>query len=137
MTKEFQSFAQQNQTLVLNAYLEDKRLDSSAIIMYYGNTAAYRHGASVGLDKKVPTSYLLQWEAIKEAKKRGIKYYNFWGIAPDNAPKSHPFKGITHFKKGFGGEQKNLLHCQDLPISSKYWLNWIVETVRSINRGFK
>ena len=25
----------------------------------------------------------MQWEAIKEAKKRGCSKYNFWGIAED------------------------------------------------------
>ncbi|MFZ2189685.1 MAG: peptidoglycan bridge formation glycyltransferase FemA/FemB family protein [Candidatus Magasanikiibacteriota bacterium] len=136
ITNEFSVFSQHNEALVLNAYLPDGRLDSSAIVMFYGNMSAYRHGASLSLDKRLPTSYLLQWEAIKEAKKRNIKYYNFWGIAPENSPKNHPFHGITHFKKGFGGSQKDLLHCQDLPITSKYWLNWLVESIRKIKRGF-
>jgi lipid II:glycine glycyltransferase (peptidoglycan interpeptide bridge formation enzyme) len=135
--KEFASFAQHNQSLIFNAYLPDGRLDSSAIIMFYGNMSAYRHGASLGLDNKLPTSYLLQWEAIKEAKRRGMKWHNFWGITPEKAGKKHPFYGITHFKKGFGGEQLNLIHCQDLPITKKYWVNWIIETIRSIKRGFK
>lgn len=136
VNKEFSAFALHDQALVLHAYLPDGSLDSSAVIMYYGNMAAYRHGASVNFDKKTPTSYLLQWEAIKEAKKRGCKWYNFWGIAPDNALNNHPFRGITHFKKGFGGAQKDLLHCQDMPISKKYWLNWLVETIRKEKRGF-
>ncbi len=136
ISKEFEAFAPQDQTLILDAFLSDGTLDSTAIIMYYGNMAVYRHGASLGADKKLPTSYLLQWEAIKEAKKRGIKWYNFWGIAPQNASKKHPFYGITHFKKGFGGFSKNLIHCQDLPINKKYWLNWIVETFRRQKRGF-
>lgn len=134
--KEFESFASDNEVLVLCAYLPDGRLDSAAVVYFYGNMAAYRHGASLTLDKKVPTSYLLQWTAIQEAKKRGITYYNFWGIAPDGAQKSHPFSGITHFKKGFGGFQKNLLPCQDLIISPLYWFNWIIETLRRAKRGF-
>ena len=77
------------------------------------------------------------WESIKEAKNRGMKYYNFWGIAPDKARKNHPFYGITHFKKGFGGYKKELLPAQDLPVSVKYWFNWVIETFRSIKRGFK
>lgn len=134
--KEFSAFAPQNQAAVFNAYLPSGELDSSAVVIYYGDMAAYRHGASLNLNPKLPTSYLLQWEAIKEAKKRGIKLYNFWGIAPENSSKNHPFSGISHFKKGFGGFQKDLLHCQDLPITKKYWLNWIIETIRRIRRGF-
>ncbi|MBU2542718.1 peptidoglycan bridge formation glycyltransferase FemA/FemB family protein [Patescibacteria group bacterium] len=123
------------ESLVLG--LPDGRLDSSSVIIFYGNMAVYRHSGSLNLDNKIPTSYLLQWEAIKEAKKRGIRYYNFWGIAPENANKNHPFKGITHFKKGFGGFQKDLIHCQDLPVSARYWFTWMVETLRSVKRGFK
>lgn len=137
ISEEFLSFKDSDQTLIFNGYLKDKQLDSSAIIMLYGNTAVYRHGASSNLIKQISTSYLLQWEAIKEAKRRGLKYYNFWGIAPENSSTKHPFKGITHFKKGFGGFQKDLLHCQDLSISWRYKINWLIETLRSIKRGFK
>lgn len=135
--KEFKTFAPHNEAMVISGYLPDGRIDSSAIIMFYGNMAAYRHGASLNLDNKLSTSYLVQWEAIKEAKRRGMRWYNFWGVVPAKAGKNHPFYGITHFKKGFGGEQVDLVHCHDLPISWKYWFNWIVETLRSLKRGFK
>ncbi len=133
---EFEVFSRNNNALVFNAYLPDGRLDASAVIIFYGAMAAYRHSASLNLDKRLPTSYALQWEVIKEVKRRGIKYYNFWGIAPDDSPKTHPFYGITHFKKGFGGFQQDLLHCHDMPLTWKYWFNWLVESVRKIKRGF-
>jgi len=136
ITEEFKVFSSGDQALIISARLPDKQLDSSAIIMYYGNIAAYRHGASINYNKKIPTSYLLQWEAIKEAKKRNLKYYNFWGIAPDGSSPKHPFAGITHFKKGFGGKQIDLLRCQDLPLAPKYYINWGVETLRRLKRGF-
>jgi len=134
---EFLSFVDSKEVSIFHAYLRDRNLDSSAIVMMYGNMAAYRHGASLNLVKQIPSSYLLQWMAIKEAKNRGLKYYNFWGIAPADAPDNHPFKGITHFKKGFGGFQKDLLPCHDLPITWCYKINWLVETLRSKKRGFK
>jgi lipid II:glycine glycyltransferase (peptidoglycan interpeptide bridge formation enzyme) len=134
--KEFNTFVKDKQTKIFKAYLPDGRLDSIAIFMFYGNMAVYRHSGSLGLNKKLPTSYLIQWEVIKQAKKQGMHWYNFWGVAPDNAPKDHPFKGITHFKKGFGGFQKDLLPCHDLPITAKYWFNWIIETIRKKKRGF-
>lgn len=137
ITKEFQAFATQNQAVVIRAYLPDGTLDSAGIFMYYGSMGAYRHGASLVSDKKIPSSYLLQWEAIREAKRRGMMWYNFWGIAPDSAPAHHPFRGITHFKKGFGGSPLELLNCQDLPLSPRYWLNWLIEKTRSVKRGFK
>ncbi|MFA7244801.1 MAG: peptidoglycan bridge formation glycyltransferase FemA/FemB family protein [Candidatus Magasanikbacteria bacterium] len=137
LEKEFIAFEKDNEVSVIKAYLpEDQKIDAGAVVYFYGNSAAYRHGASLVKNKKLPTSYLVQWEAIKEAKRRGMKYYNFWGIAPDNASDKHPFKGITHFKKGFGGFQKNLLPAHDYIVSKKYWFNWIIETIRSKKRGF-
>jgi len=133
---EFHTFLQHNENVIMHGYLPNGALDASAIMMFYGNMAVYRHSASLGLDNKLPTSYAIQWETIKEAKRRGCRWYNFWGIAPSDATKHHPFYGITHFKKGFGGFQKDLLHCHDLPITKKYWLNYIVETIRKYKRGF-
>lgn len=133
---EFAVFAAHQEALIFNAYLPDGSLDASAIIIYYGNMACYRHSASRGLEKRLPTSYLLQWEAIQEAKRRGMKWYNFWGIAPDGVKGGHPFSGITHFKKGFGGQAMNLVPCQDLPLSPAYWFNWVLESFRRVKRGF-
>lgn len=134
---EFNAFKKDDQVVIFLGKYDDTIL-SVAVMYYYGNMGIYRHSASTSEHqyRKVPIAYLLQWEAILEAKKRGCKYYNFWGVAPENASKKHPFYGITHFKKGFGGKQYDLLHCQDLPITMKYWFNWAVETFRKWKRGF-
>jgi lipid II:glycine glycyltransferase (peptidoglycan interpeptide bridge formation enzyme) len=137
INREFTQFAKDTQASIFIAYLPDGTVDSAAIIMFYGNMAVYRHSGSLNKNKKLPTSYLIQWRVIQEAKKRGITWYNFWGIAPENAPATHPFKGITHFKKGFGGKEREIVHCQDLVISWPYYaINWIIESIRSIRRGF-
>lgn len=135
--KEFKAFEKNKEAVVFYAYLPDGTLDASAVVYFYGTTAAYRHGASLSSDNKIPTPYLVQWAAIREAKKRGMRWYNFWGVAPEHAKKNHPFKGITHFKKGFGGDIKDLIECQDLVIENiRYWPMWIFETLRRIKRGF-
>jgi lipid II:glycine glycyltransferase (peptidoglycan interpeptide bridge formation enzyme) len=130
-------FARQNEVKVLEAYYQNELL-ASAIIMYFGKAGAYHHGASSSLPehRKIPASYLLQWEAIKEAKKRDCTSYNFWGIAPDTASSKHPFYGITHFKTGFGGRRIDLMPCQDLKINAKYYVNWGIEKFRKWKRGF-
>lgn len=133
---EFSLFSKRGEAAVFEAYLPSGQIDASAVIIFFGNMACYRHSASLNTDPYLPTSYLIQWCAIQEAKKRGLQWYNFWGVAPENAKKTHPFYGITHFKKGFGGSQKNLLHCHDLPVSKNYWLNWLIESIRRKKRGF-
>lgn len=143
---QLEIFSKADQTLMLEAHYDDQVL-ASAMIMYYGDGAAYHHGASSSNPayRKVPASYLLQWEAIKEARERGAKQYNFWGVAPyslDDSGKrvyanpKHPFCGITHFKTGFGGRRYDLVPCHDLVINPKYYLNWAVETARKWKRGF-
>lgn len=133
--KEFNALSPHN-AAVIKAYLPDGTLDSVGIFMFYGSMSCYRHAASLMSDKRLPTSYAVQWAAIKEAKKRGCTVHNFWGVAPANADKNHPFYGITHFKKGFGGFEFDLIPCHDLPVSPKYYLTWIIEKIRSIQRGF-
>lgn len=106
---------------------------AAALIIYYGNQAIYHHGASVR--SSIPASYLLQWKAIKEAKRQGLRYYNFWGIA-ETKRKNHPWWGLTLFKKGFGGEKKEYLHAQDLPISLLYYFTFLLEKSRKWLRGY-
>lgn len=135
--EEFRAFVKDQQTIIFWAEYQGVTL-SCAMMYYYGNMGVYRHSASTSDPKyrKIPANHLLQWKAIQEAKARNCSYYNFWGIAPNNSPKTHPFYGITHFKKGFGGRQYDLLHCQDLPLSGKYWLNFLLESWRKWRRGF-
>ncbi len=132
ITEEFEVFSKENKALLLLGF-HQKELIASTIVLFYGGQAIYHHGASVF--SKVPVSHLVQWEAIKEAKKRGIKVYNFYGIAPDDKPK-HPWRGITLFKKGFGGREINYLHAHDYALSPLYIIPKSIETIRRKMRGY-
>jgi len=135
LKNQFSSFSPDNQILILLGKYQGEII-SSAIIIYWQGIGFYHHGASLSKynSNKVPVSYLLQWEAIKEAKKRGCKKYNFWGIAPAEL-KKHPWYGLTLFKMGFGGYKKEYLKTQDLPLSWKYWLTYVFEKLRKTKRG--
>ncbi|MCX6794249.1 MAG: peptidoglycan bridge formation glycyltransferase FemA/FemB family protein [Candidatus Gottesmanbacteria bacterium] len=121
-----------NNAIVYNAAHEGKTI-ASAIILFWGDEAIYHHGASI--PSKVPASYLVQWEAIREAKNRGKKIYNFWGIAPDDRI-NHPWRGITLFKTGFGGRQMEFMHAQDYPVSPLYILPKTIELIRKRLKGY-
>jgi len=133
LKKEVLAFAPDNQVIIFLAEYREE-LIASAIIIFWQGIAFYHQGASLVKYPKIPVSYLLQWEAIKEAKKRGCKTYNFWGIAPTDSPR-HPWAGLTLFKKGFGGYKKEYVKTQDLPLSGKYWINYLVERMRRSKRG--
>jgi len=119
-------------SIFLGRYKEE--LISAGIFVFWQGTAFYHHGASSLKYPKIPVSYLLLWEAIREAKKRGCKKFNFWGIAPENE-KNHPWSGLTLFKMGFGGYKKEYLKTQDLPLSKKYYLTYVFERIRRAKRG--
>ena len=134
-------FAQNNSIQIFTAWYNNECL-ASAIVVFYGKSAYYHHGASSSTKyPKIPAAYLLQWEAIREAKGRGHRFYNFWGIVstdnqqPTTNNDKHPWAGITLFKTGFGGFQTDYLHAQDLPLSWKYWPNWVIETLRKKRRN--
>ncbi len=135
--KEFQSFSEDDGVMVFTGKLEGRPVVSSIVIFWQGR-AFYHHGASIPVDP--PVSYGVQWEIIKEAKKRGCKFYNFWGIADIDlkaeGAKKHPWWGLTLFKQGFGGFKERYVKTQDLPLSVLYWPNFLLETIRRIKRGY-
>lgn len=132
--EQFKVFAAKNQALLYKAEFEDKLL-TQAFIIFYGKEAVYHYGASTDEGRRYPGAYLIQWEAIKEAKKRGITRYNFWGVAPEDK-QNHRFSGLSLFKRGFGGTDFEYLHAQDLIINKpKYMINYLIETLRNRFRG--
>jgi len=140
LENQFSSFLKDSQISIFLGRYKGKVV-SSAIVVFWQNIGFYHHGASLLKYNKIPVSYLLQWETIKEVKKRGCQFYNFWGIAPEITDKSkisgsrHPWAGLTLFKMGFGGYRKEYLKTQDFPLSAVYWLTFIFEKMRKTKRG--
>ena len=133
LTKQFEILAGAGIARLVTASYEGRTL-AAAIIMFYGDNASYVHGASVA-SSEVPASYLLQWEAIKKAKQEGFAVYSLWGIAP-NEDKRHPLYGISLFKKGFPGQERDYVGAWDAPIGMKYHLVRAVEKYRKFRNGF-
>ncbi len=75
------------------------KIIAANIVVFWEKTAIYLHGASDYEQRNLMAPHLLQWEQIKEAKKRGCIEYDFWGIDEKKWP------GVTRFKKGFGGRE--------------------------------
>lgn len=130
---EFSAFASDSQiSIFLGKYKEE--LVSSGIFVFWQEIAFYHHGASSLKYPKIPVSYLLLWEAIREAKRRDCRKFNFWGIVPESE-RNHPWAGLSLFKMGFGGYKKEYVKTQDFPLSKKYWLTYLFEKLRKFKRG--
>lgn len=130
--EEFRVFAGENKAILFLGELKGT-ITSSAIVLFYGDQAIYHHGAS--LPTREPVSYMVQWEAIREAKIRGFPLYNFWGIAPEDNP-NHPWSGHSLFKKGFGGRKEEFLHAYDYPIHPFYYLTRSIEIFHRVSKGY-
>lgn len=132
--EEFEIFSKDKEAILLLAEY-DENIIAGALIDFVGNMGVYHHAASLDAYKNIPASYLLQWEAIKETKKRGKKYYNFWGVVSPDKP-NHPWKGLTLFKTGFGGERVDFVHARDLPLNFMYWKTFLIETALRLQKGY-
>ena len=124
--KEFDFFSEKNETVLILCEKEKKYV-AGAVIIFWQGTAFYHHGAS--LIFKESASHLIQWEAIKEARKRKCQKYNFWVISPSD-DSNHRWSGLTFFKKGFGGYETNYAKTKDFPLSRKYWLTYLLEKIK-------
>jgi lipid II:glycine glycyltransferase (peptidoglycan interpeptide bridge formation enzyme) len=138
LTNQVTLFSKNGNMYMCFAHQKGKDI-AGGLFIHLGHTVFYHHGAS--LFTPLPASQLLQWTSIQEAKRRGAKRYNFWGIAPASAKATagkpaHPFAGITVFKKGFGGYAMDYMHAQDLPLSFLYWQLWLIDSYRKWKRGF-
>ena len=131
---EFEVFSGDNQALWLFGKYKGE-VAAGALIIFWSGIGFYHQAASLSKYAKLSIPYLLQWEAIKEAKRRGCKLYDFWGyVDPQKNPK-HPWAGPTLFKMGFGGRAYEYIKTQDYPLSKKYWLINLFERIRKIKRG--
>lgn len=131
--EQFKAFAGDETVFLYKAYKDDKLL-AEAFIIFYGQEATYHYGASTEEGRDYPGAYLIQWEAIKEAKRRGMLRYNFWGVERLDNPK-HRFYGVSIFKRGFGGHDVQYLHAQDLIVKPfAYVPNYVIEIIRRRSR---
>ncbi|HDS11588.1 MAG TPA: peptidoglycan bridge formation glycyltransferase FemA/FemB family protein [Candidatus Wirthbacteria bacterium] len=129
----FKAFRPADQVAMFVADYQGKPL-AAAMINYYGDMAVYHYAASSSENRKIPGAYAILWEAIKEAKRRGCKYFNFWGVVGEDE-KNHPWHGLSQFKRGFGGQEVWYLHAQDYPLNWKYPLIRWFEAWRKKRRG--
>ncbi|OGN00191.1 MAG: hypothetical protein A2817_03510 [Candidatus Yanofskybacteria bacterium RIFCSPHIGHO2_01_FULL_39_8b] len=116
---EFFKDGKELQTKLFLVKANDDRAVGAAIVMIYYNSAYYLHGAMDREYKSLMVPYFMHWEIIKFLKLttnnlRPITFYDFWGIDAKKWP------GVTRFKLGWGGREKEYPGSFDIPIS-RFW----------------
>ncbi len=114
---------------------KENEVIAASLFFDYEDTRYYMQSAANTDYKKLPATVALLTKAIFDAKEKGIKKFDFWGIAPEGAPESHPWYGFTEFKKSFGGYPVHYAGTYDLVInSSKYHLYILTRKINRIRR---
>ena len=85
---------------------------AAVILVRFGERVIYMYGASSGEARERMPNHLLQWEAIRWARAKGAKVYDFWG-APDDFNESDRMWGVWRFKAGFNGEVVRFIGAWD------------------------
>ena len=114
----------------------DNKIIATNIVLFFGDLAIYLHGASSSEYRNIMAPYLLQWRQIMDAKKMGCEKYDFWGVSSGTeCPRrghSVSWGGITKFKKGFGGFEKNYIGAYDLIFNSiEYTIYRFMKSIKS------
>ena len=104
------------------------------LILFFGRMATYMHGASDNENRNIMAPYLMQWQQILDAKKKGCEKYDFGGVKiEDIGGKS--WAGVTKFKTGFAPDT-NPTHfpgCYDIILKPwKYNLYRILQKAKKI-----
>jgi len=79
----------------------ENEIIAAVIMIDFAGVRTYLHGASSNKHRNLMAPYAIHWHEIQDAIKQGYEYYDFWGVSDTNPA----WKGITRFKRGFGGTE--------------------------------
>jgi len=121
---------------ILSLYCAEynNKVIAANLVVFYGDTAIYLHGATDDEYRNVMAPYLLQWQAILDAKQKGCKFYDFGGVKIGD---KNNWSGITKFKLGFSQVTKPIefLGSYDIVVSLvRYRVYRIMQKVKSFVR---
>lgn len=88
---------------------------AGAWLAAFGTKAWYLYGASSAQHRETMPVYAVQAAAVRWARERGAKIYDFLGVPADLRP-TNPLYGLYRFKRQFGATLTTLLGEFDLPL---------------------
>lgn len=130
--KMFTVFPEEELTLYVAEY--KGKVLAANLVLFSGDTATYLHGGTSDEYREAMAPFLLQWEQIREAKRRGCQWYDFGGVKTENSQQptkngeqkqENSWAGITRFKMGFSPATVPIVYpgCYDIILDAKkYWL---------------
>jgi lipid II:glycine glycyltransferase (peptidoglycan interpeptide bridge formation enzyme) len=118
------------------------KIIAANLVVFFGKTATYLHGASDDEHRNVMAPYLLQWRQIQDAKAAGCERYDFGGVKTEKISNfkfqiSNSWQGITKFKTGFAPKTRPILFpgCYDIVLNPVKYNSYII--LQKIKRVFR
>jgi lipid II:glycine glycyltransferase (peptidoglycan interpeptide bridge formation enzyme) len=113
---------------------------AAVIATALGDHAIYLYGASTNEKRDLMPTYLLQWETMLWARRRGCKTYDLWGVPDeDEATLEAGFEsrgdglwGVYRFKRGFGGQVVRHIGAWVSVLSPARW--WLFSQARKFRK---
>lgn len=90
---------------------------AAAFVYDSDDTRTYAHAAASFEHRRLSAGIPVVTNFILDAKRKGLKYVDLFGIAPEDQP-DHEWAGFTKFKKSFGGESVEYPGTWDVPVTS-------------------
>ena len=117
----WKTFQQAGMAIPLIAEVENEMV-AAIWVFKFGKRAWYIYGMSRDLHREKMPNYLLQWEAMKHARRSGCDVYDLWG-APEVFDESDSMWGVFRFKDGLGGKVVRTIGAWDyIARPGLYWL---------------
>lgn len=88
---------------------------AAALAYDSADTRTYAHAALDDTHRKLSAGIPLLVTLMADAKEKGLKHVDLWGVAPADQP-DHKWAGFTAFKKSFGGREVVYPGTWDLPV---------------------
>ncbi len=118
--RAFDLFSGSGMVELLTALHEGRHL-AGLMAFRRGRRAWYLYGASTDESRELMPNYLLQWEAMRWARRYDCAEYDLWGVPDeDEARLEAGFEsrhdglwGVYRFKRGFGGQLRRAAQAQD------------------------
>lgn len=107
---------------------EETNYLSVALVVFFDKIANLVFAGSVTEGREKGLNHLMQWEAIKYAKRLGAEVYNFGGIYENGYGRSS-LQGVTSFKKKFNGYAKFHGDFLDLPVKKIKYFFYILKKI--------
>jgi lipid II:glycine glycyltransferase (peptidoglycan interpeptide bridge formation enzyme) len=99
---------------------------AGAFVARLGDRAWYKDGGSVTHRHEVMAPHLVQWEAMRWLRGRGVRSYDLFAVPTREqlAAGGHPLAGLWQFKSGFTSDVREFVGTWDLVLDERRYRLW-------------